>query len=421
MGRPTGRVLGSAVLAIAALFVAVLTRRADAVVLAAPFAFVSLAGLAMARIPSVGATAVLDTRFVEGETADLALDLDVASGRGRVRIGLALPSGVEVIAGSDPVLEMPLFPGTRRVEWKIRFDRWGAFGPLRIGMTVTDRLGTRSEARVVATDPVRVYPTESTIRGALSPNALRTVTGGHLSRQRGDGIEFVDIREFTPGDRARDVNWRITARRGRPWVDQRRPERSGEVVLFVDSFVSVGDRFDSTLRRAAEVATAVARRHIGVNDRVGLVDLGGLLRWLRPGGGTAQLYRLIDVLIETEHFASSAAKTVDVLPARALPRRCLVVALTPLIDPRGIEALRMLRARGFDVAVVEVSPSAFVPEPTDRRQAIARSLWHLERDSTRADLRRRGMAVAEWDGSEPLDVVIDSLGVFRSAVLRAAR
>ncbi len=420
MGRPTGRVLGSAILAIAALFVAVLTRRADAVVVAAPFALVSLAGLAMTRTPSVEARAVSATRFVEGEATDLALEV-VASGRGRMKINLSLPVGVEVIGGADPALEIPLSSGTHRVEWKIRFDRWGSFGPLRIGVTTTDRLGTRSESRVASTEPVRVYPTEATVRGTLSPNALRTVTGGHLSRQRGDGIEFVDIREFTPGDRARDVNWRITARRDQPWVDQRRPERSGEVVLFLDSFVSVGDQFDSTLRRAAEVAAAVVRRHIGVNDRVGLVDLGGLLRWLRPGGGTAQLYRLIDVLIETERFASSAAKTVDVLPARALPRRCLVIALTPLIDPRGIEALRMLRARGFDVAVIEVSPTSFVPAPIDHRQAVARSLWHLERDSTRADLRRRGIAVAEWDGSEPLDTVIDSLGVFRSAVLRAAR
>lgn len=421
MGRPTGRVLGSAILAISALFVAVLTKRADAVVLAAPFALVSLAGLTMTRAPSVEARAIAATRFVEGETADLALELVVASGRGRVRISLALPLGVVVTDGADPSLEIPVSPGTHRVDWTVRFDRWGAMGPLRVGVTTTDRLGTRSEARVVSTEPVRVYPTESTIRDTVSPHALRTVIGGHLSRQRGDGIEFVDIREFTPGDRARDVNWRITARRGQPWVDQRRPERSGEVVLFLDSFVSVGDQFDNTLRRAAEVAAAVARRHIAAIDRVGLVDLGGLLRWLRPGGGTAQLYRLIDVLIETERFASSAAKTVDVLPSRALPRRCLVVALTPLIDPRGIEALRMLRARGFDVAVIEVSPSSFVPPPIDRRQAVARSLWQLERDSTRNDLRRRGIAVAEWDGSEPLDTLIDSLGVFRSAVLRAAR
>ncbi len=421
MGRPTGRVLGAGMLAIIALFVAVVTRRADAVVLAAPFALVSVIGLTMARPPSVEARANVATRLLEGETTSLSLELTVTSGRGRARAALALPVGVKVVDGADPALEVRLSPGTSRLEWTVRFDRWGALGPLRVGLTFVDGLGTRSESRVVATEPVRVYPTEATIRRTLSPHALRTVTGGHISRQRGDGIEFVDIREFTPGDRARDVNWRVTARRGQPWVDQRRPERSGEVVLFLDSFVSIGDQFDSTLRRAAEVAAAVARRHVAVNDRVGMVDLGGLLRWLRPGGGTGQLYRLIDVLIETERFASSAAKTVDVLPSRALPRRCLVVALTPLLDQRGIDALRVLRARGFDVAVIEVSPAPFVPPPVGPHETLARSLWHLEREWIRDDLRQRGIAVAEWDGAEPLDPMLDSLGVFRSAVLRAAR
>ena len=103
-----------------------------------------------------------------------------------------------------------------------------------VSIDITDPFGTRVRRSVLATAAVRIYPVEETIRRALSPHALRTIAGAHLSRQRGDGVEFMDIREFVRGDRARDVNWRVSARRDRLWVDQRQPERSGELVLFLD-------------------------------------------------------------------------------------------------------------------------------------------------------------------------------------------
>jgi uncharacterized protein (DUF58 family) len=134
-----------------------------------------------------------------------------------------------------------------------------------------------------------------------------------------------------------------------------------------------------------------------------------------------QLYRIAETLVETETWASGADKTVDVLPARALPRRCLVVAVSPLVDPRGVEALRTLRARGFDVAVVEVSPISFVAPASGARTRLAQRLWQLERAAVRHQLRHEGIAVGVWQPDQPLDPVLDSIGVFRTAVLRSAR
>lgn len=357
----------------------------------------------------------------------LRVDL-AATAVGRAMVRFDLPSSL--VAVDSPSgrsgTEALVGPGTldqpgSRLEVSLAADGWGAVAPISVEVVVTDLLGMNESRVTTETEALRVLPTEHTLDQVISPRALRSIAGAHRSNRRGDGVEFADSRPFISGDRARDVNWRVSARRDELWVDDRHPERSGEVVIFLDSFAAVGDGLDNTLRRAVELAHALVAAHIAVNDRVGFVDLGGVLRWVRPTGGTVQLYRIVETLIETELWASGADKTVDVLPTRALPRRSLVVALSPLLDPRGIRALTTLRGRGFDVAVVEVDPNPFVPDASSRAGQLARRLWHVERAAVRDDLRSQGIAVGEWNEGEPLDGVLRSMGLFRNAVLRSAR
>ena len=68
-------------------------------------------------------------------------------------------------------------------------------------------------------------------------------------------------------------------------------------------------------------AATLAARYLARRDRVGLVTFGGILRWLEPGGGLVQRYRLVDALLETGVEFSYAWKDVNVIPARTLPPR----------------------------------------------------------------------------------------------------
>jgi uncharacterized protein (DUF58 family) len=420
MVRPTPRLIGSLVLGVMALFAAAVTRRPEPAVTAAPFLATGLVALLAMRPPELLVGSSLDsTRVLQGEDVELAVTLATVAGTGRVRLVLAPPHGV--VEGSEGAVEIVVSNRPITILRSMSVVDWGALGPVTISIVTTDRLGMFEYASTRSTETLKALPRERTIRSVVSPRSLRAIAGAHLSRQRGDGIEFADTRMFVAGDRARDVNWRVSARREELWVDDRRPERSGEVVIFLDTFAAVGDSRDNTLRRSVEVAAAIADRHIAANDRVGLVDLGGVLRWVRPGGGTVQLYRIVETLIETEAFASSGDKSVDVLPTRALPRRCMVIGVSPLVDERGVLALSTLRSRGFDVAVIEVSPRPFVSPPDGRREELAHRLWAMERRMVRNNLRRMGVAVAEWSDSEPLDPVLSALGVFREAVLRSAR
>ncbi len=107
----------------------------------------------------------------------------------------------------------------------------------------------------------------------MSPSGkvLATRSGGHLSRFRGRGMEFDEARVYQAGDDPRNMDWRVTARSGRPHVKLFREERERPVWLLVDRGPSMrfGTRvaFKSVIvaRAAALLAWAAADQ----GDRVG--------------------------------------------------------------------------------------------------------------------------------------------------------
>jgi uncharacterized protein (DUF58 family) len=233
-----------------------------------------------------------------------------------------------------------------------------------------------------------------------------------VSRTKGEGIEYADIRDFVPGDRVRSINWRASARRQGLVVNERHPERNTDVVLFVDSFADVRRGTQSVLEEAVRAAAALAGRYLERRDRVGLVGFGGVLRWLQPGLGVTQRYRLLETMIETGVEPTYAWRDVNLLPARILPPKALVLALTPLVDARFVTALEDLSGRRFDVAVVEVDPLPLVDPGRTEEERLAYRLWRLEREVLRSRLVTMGVGVATW-GASDLDAALEGVRTYR--------
>jgi uncharacterized protein (DUF58 family) len=209
------------------------------------------------------------------------------------------------------------------------------------------------------------------------------------------------------------VNWRATARRGEPWVNETHPERNTDVVIFLDTFAEARGAEGSTLDQAVDAAGALAAHYIREKDRVGLIAFGGVLNWLTVSTGVVQLYRVLDSLLDAEIFLSYAWKDIDILPVRTLPPRALVIALTPLLDERSVRALVDLRARGIDLAVVEISPVSFVSPGLGELDELAHRLWLLRRDALRASFLRMGVPVVEWRKDAPLQAALEEVRTFR--------
>jgi uncharacterized protein (DUF58 family) len=413
--RSAGPLLPVAIVVAAVGFVAALAlRRAELVVVAAPFA-VAAAFALTARAPDVRAWFALDAeRALEGDVLDGVLTLRSTTGVARLEVGLVLPRGLVLDPPALPValrldpddeLELPL---------RARVTRWGSPTIGEIRLRARDRLGlVRWEGSVVREHRLRVYPRPEQLRDLVSPARTQSTTGSVVARQRGEGVEFNDTRPFVTGDRVRSVNWRASARRGSLVVNERHPERNADVVLFLDSFAEARETDEGTLEHAVRVVATLAARFLERRDRVGLVTFGGILRWLEPGAGLAQRYRLVDALLETGIDFSYAWKDVNVIPARTLPPRALVIGVSPLLDERSVTALLDLRARGHDLAIVEVSPESHVTPGAEPLERLAHRLWTLKRAELRARFERTGVAVARLEDDTPLEVALEEVRSYR--------
>jgi uncharacterized protein (DUF58 family) len=397
------------------LIAALVVRRPELAVLAAPFALTLALALVLARRPDVRISAELEReRAIEQDELGLLLDVYARTDAPRTELRVDLPAELEVAEGSNPISLSLEREDERELRLRLRCARWGGWtvGPLQVRHR--DSLGfvVWEETREWR-EPLRVYPKPEAVRGLLRPRETQVYAGNHVAREKGEGLEFADLRRFYPGDRIRRINWRASARRNELWVNEYHAERNADVVLFLDSFAEARRGAASTLDLAVRAAAALAERYLAHKDRVGLVGFGGVLRWLRVESGLVQWYRIVDSLISTEVMLSYAWKNVDVLPARTLPPKALVLALTPLLDERAVGALLDLRARGFDLAVVEISPLPFVEPAEGAAGALAFRLWQLRREARRTEYRRAGIPVVEWHEGVPLAGPIAEVSAYR--------
>jgi uncharacterized protein (DUF58 family) len=411
----TPKLAAYAAIAAVGLLAALVLRLPELVGLAAPFALVPALGLVLSRPPAVDVDASLERdRAVEGDELDAAVSLKALRGSADLDLLLELPRALTVVDGDDPV-SLRLGDGEEReLHARLRCDRWGAYDVGRVFVRGRDPFGMVSwEWRVDRRAALKVYPTEEEVRELLAPRDTQVYSGNHVARERGEGIEFSDLRPFVPGDRVRHVNWRASARRGDLWVNEQHPERNADVMLFVDTFVEASRSGRSTLDLALRASTSLAARYLRQKDRVGFVTFGGMLNWLLPSTGAAQMYRMIDSLLDTRIVLNYAWKDIEVLPRRTLPSHAVVIALTPLLDDRAVSALLDLRARGFDLLVVELSPAPFLPQPKGDVQVTGRKFWELRRDALRGRFREVGVPVAVWDDEHGLSTALEEVTAFR--------
>ena len=351
-------------------------------------------------------------RLFEGETLTVTVTVEAARPIALLELRGPLPAGAVLRAGRPRAL-MVLRAG-ESAEWSydVRFPRRGVHDLGAVAVRIQDRLGLRAwERRHVAPLAVRVFPRIVPLRSVPRPVRTQPSVGDYVSSALGEGIEPGDVRQFAPGDRIKQVNWRASLRLGQLYVTERRRERNADVVLMLDTLAEVGTPPETTLDLGVRAAASLAAAYLARKDRVGLLTYGGVIGWVRPASGLVQYERLAVGLLRADVVFTYVAKDLLRVPARVLSPQALVLAITPLLDRRFSRAVLDLAARGFDLVVLVVSPvavtrAAIRPSPADD---LAARLWDLERRGDLAELRRHGLPVLEWRPPEPLEAALVDL------------
>ena len=404
-----------AAFAAASLLLALALGRSDLAVLGAPFAvFVPLALARSERAAVHVAFSLSADRMIEGEHVEALLELSAPAGAERVDFVLALPAALR----PDPparALAVHLEPGrTERFPFTLSPASWGAAEPGAVTLRVHDRFGLVYEDAVAPSAlALRVYPRLERLRRVAAPLRTQPFAGSQIARATGEGIEFADIRPFQFGDQVRRINWRASARRGELLLTESNPERTSDVVLLLDGYADVRHGGAGTLEPLVRAAASLAEAHLARRDRVGVITFGTEVSWLAPASGDRRCYQIVEALIETAVVRSYRWHNVEELPPRTLPPRALVLALTPLADRRMLRVMLHLRARGFDVVAVEVSPVALVPAGRDGPGELARRLWLLSREALRFQLERVGVPVVALDERGSVAGAVEEVRAYR--------
>lgn len=177
--------------------------------------------------------------------------------------------------------------------------------------------------------------------------ARSALNGRHASRMRGRGLNFEELRDYQPSDDVRSIDWKVTARTGKPHVRVFTEEKDRPALIVVDQRMSMffGSALNMKSVTAAECAALAAFRILDQGDRVGGIVFGDeTIAEVRPQRSRAALDRFLSSLATANALLRADAPAVEpmslnqVLQAvsRIAPRNHLILVFSDfdVIDDR---------------------------------------------------------------------------------------
>jgi uncharacterized protein (DUF58 family) len=186
------------------------------------------------------------------------------------------------------------------------------------------------------------------------------IVGAYHAMFKGRGMEFAEVREYTPGDDVRSIDWNVTARMGAPYIKKYVEERDLTLLLLIDASGSqrFGSRFLTKRDYAAELSAVLAFSAVANHDRVGAVLFTDRIEaYVPPGHGQDHALRIVRDVLARE----SVGRGTDIASAlrfaqRVLRRRSIVAVISDFQDQDYTRALGILRRRHDVVALQLIDP-----------------------------------------------------------------
>jgi uncharacterized protein (DUF58 family) len=190
--------------------------------------------------------------------------------------------------------------------------------------------------------------------------------GQYESVFKGRGMEFDEVREYTPGDDIRTIDWNVTARTGRPYIKRFVEEREMTVMFAVDLSASgdFGTVNKAKNELAAEFCAVLAFAAAKNNDKVGLLIFTDRIElYIPPKKGISHMLRLVRELL---YFRMPKRKTnigeaLDYV-GKVVRKKATVFIVSDFIEADFKKPLSLLNKR-HDVIAVPVRDKAEITLP----------------------------------------------------------
>lgn len=183
-------------------------------------------------------------------------------------------------------------------------------------------------------------------------------SGEYHSAFKGRGMAFSEVREYTPGDDVRTIDWNVTARFNSPYVKVFEEERELNVVLLVD--VSASGQF-GTLKQSkkdliTELCAVVAFSASTNNDKIGVIFFSDKIeKYIPPKKGKTHILRIIRELVSIE---PTSTKT-DISQAlryltNVIKKKSIVFVVSDFIDNNPfVDAIKIANKK-HDIVALEI-------------------------------------------------------------------
>ncbi|WP_298441156.1 DUF58 domain-containing protein [uncultured Ferrimonas sp.] len=192
---------------------------------------------------------------------------------------------------------------------------------------------------------------QTLVRSHHTGNARAAQAGERLSRLKGRGMEFAEVRAYQYGDDVRTIDWRVTARTGKAHTKLFRDEREQPLLLCVDlgSTMQLGSKLVLQAVQAAHLAATIGWHASSQGDR-----LGGVIaneqqhRELKPKARRAGLLPLLEAMVELQQPSQGNSDywlhALERLQRLARPGSQVVIITNPLgLNDAAINRIRQLR------------------------------------------------------------------------------
>jgi uncharacterized protein (DUF58 family) len=184
------------------------------------------------------------------------------------------------------------------------------------------------------------------------------LSGMHRSPYFGQSIEFLQHRQYTPGDEIRHIDWKVYGRQDRLHIKQYEEETNLRLTLLVDrsGSMSYGDGESNKFDYSASIAASLTYLALRQKDATALFTFDTSVHSSVPSkSNQLQLTRILSALDSVGADGRTDLLQVAREVGQAIPKRGLVVIISDLLGvDRLVEGLRVLRQRGHDVAIFHV-------------------------------------------------------------------